>query len=166
MSNNFVSITVNRDAGSEPILIPRSKLNTHLPPLIKATKSNVLLTPNRIIKCIDKQTYNYCTIASSLSSPVVFALDELNDTEIKTKEKELFDRLEQENQKALEIANQLCEEEDNLSIKQQTKKKSLKKNKQMSNNVSKIDQIPFEIVFDFLCLSCANEMKSEKRLVA
>ncbi|CAF3277716.1 unnamed protein product, partial [Rotaria sp. Silwood2] len=114
---------VNRDAGSEPILIPRSKLNTHLPLLIKATKANVLLTPNRIIKCIDKQTYKYCTIASSLSSPVVFALDELNDTEIDAKEKELFDRLEQENQKALEIANQLCEEEDNLSIKQKTKQK-------------------------------------------
>ncbi|CAF3849714.1 unnamed protein product [Rotaria sordida] len=137
MSDNFVSITANHDVGSDPILLPRLKLNKYLPPLIKTTKANVLLTPNRIFKCIDKQTYNYCTIASSLSSPVVFVLDQLDDIEIETKEKELFDRLEQENQKAWKIANQLCKEEDDLSMKQQTKKKkNLKNNKQMSNNIT------------------------------
>jgi len=161
MSNSFVSIKINHDVGSEPILIPRSKLNAYLPPLIKATKANVLLTPNQIFKGIDGQSYNYCTIASFLSSPLVFVLNQLSDIEIETKERELSDQFEQKNQQASNIANQLFEEQDNLSMKQQTKtkKKKMKKNKQIVDNVSKIDQIPSEIIFDFLFLSYAKQVR-------
>ncbi|CAF4280139.1 unnamed protein product [Rotaria sp. Silwood2] len=79
------------------------------------------------------------TIAKSLSSPVTFVFDRLNDDEIEAKERELDDRLKQDDEQALRNANQLCEEQDNVSTKQQAKTKSKKKsstnNKQMKNDV-------------------------------
>ncbi|CAF1562120.1 unnamed protein product, partial [Didymodactylos carnosus] len=60
-----------------------------------------------------------------------------SNIEIETKERELADRLEQESQQASKIANELLEEQENLSTKQQKKRKKKKvKNKQMANNVT------------------------------
>ncbi|CAF4152812.1 unnamed protein product [Rotaria sp. Silwood2] len=139
MSYNFVSSIFNHTSNKEPIAIPRSKLNTYLPPLITSTQANILLVSNKIFKNVDKNTYNYMTIAKSLSSPVTFVFDRLNDDEIEAKERELDDRLKQDDEQALRNANQLCEEQDNVSTKQQAKTKSKKKsstnNKQMKNDV-------------------------------
>ena len=87
MSDKFVSIFLKHDVGSEPILILYSKLNSHLPPLIKATQANFILTENPIFSGIDKQVLNYRIIASSLSCPMVLTIDHLNDTEIEQKER-------------------------------------------------------------------------------
>ncbi|CAF4919264.1 unnamed protein product, partial [Rotaria socialis] len=112
-----------KDGHSDPILIPCSKLNELLPPIIEATKTNVLSTRYQLFKDIDEKSYNYCTIASYLSTPRNFVLHQLNNVEIEMKERELLDRFKQEHEEASKFSSQLLEEEKSLSTQQQKKEK-------------------------------------------
>ena len=70
---------------------------------------------------------------------MVLTIDQLNDTEIEQKERELADRLTQQDRQALRVAGQLLEERDSTSTKTKQKRNRKSKKKTIPDHVSLID---------------------------